>query len=289
MTIGLFAPLPLAMMIPFMAGQSLMMGEAFGKGFQYGKRKISSMSNEEFNALTSDDLGKSIQTDYNAIIPHLGQAVKASSEFQSLVIKEIIDVVKQLPADIYGGITGTSDPNTISTSASIFDVRGSSRAPPIFNEQAIPKIEELIKQYMQATGLTDFENAKKQVLDKIRTKRGLQELNASIKGGLQNVVSARTPVIKKTPAQSRMEHARQQAQRSVDNAQARVDSLTDKRNVIRQQIKQTHRRLAFQNKAAGKRAIMKLIIALNKNLAKTESEIRIAIIQLNQFKAALPR
>ncbi len=34
--IGFFAPLPLAMMMPFMAGQSMLMGDAFGKSYQYG-------------------------------------------------------------------------------------------------------------------------------------------------------------------------------------------------------------------------------------------------------------
>ncbi len=193
MTIGLFAPLPLAMMIPFMAGQSLMMGEAFGKGFQYGKRKISSMSNEQFNALTADDLGKSIQTDYNQIIPHLGQAVKQSSDFQSLVIKEIIDVIKNLPADIIGGFTGTSNPETTSTAASVYgvsgtvtDVRlgGGVRTSEGLSVTAADVrqdvnniitftrdiIDDLARKYMQATGLADFERAKQKIAEMIRDK-----------------------------------------------------------------------------------------------------------------------
>ncbi len=175
MTIGLFAPLPLAMMIPFMAGQSLMMGEAFGKGFQYGKRKISSMSNEEFNALTPSDLGKSITTDYNAIIPHLGQAVQKSSEFQSLVIKEIIDVIKKLPGDIVQGFTQTQ------TSASLYGEGGSVVSPvrqggrtPVFNEDAIQNtvqgIEDAAKAYMEFTGLADFEKAKEKIRQIIKAK-----------------------------------------------------------------------------------------------------------------------
>ncbi len=129
MTIGLFAPLPLAMMIPFMAGQSLMMGEAFGKGFQYGKRKISSMSNEEFNALTPGDLGKSITTDYNAVIPHLERAIQDSKEFQTLVISELIRIIPTIPGAILEGLS----PTQTSTSANIFGVSGSATSPPITN------------------------------------------------------------------------------------------------------------------------------------------------------------
>ncbi len=98
--IGFFAPLPLALMMPFMAGQSLLMGEAFGKGFQFGKRKISSMTNDDFNALTAKDLGQQIATDYNDIIPSLEQAVKASSAFQSMIIQEMGVILKSIPDEI---------------------------------------------------------------------------------------------------------------------------------------------------------------------------------------------
>ncbi len=103
--IGFFAPLPLAMMLPFMAGQSMVMGEAFGKSYQYGKRKISAMSNEEFNALTPQQLGKDLVADYLQLLPSLKEAVGKSSEFQSFVIQELAEIVKNLPADIYQGLT----------------------------------------------------------------------------------------------------------------------------------------------------------------------------------------
>ncbi len=98
--IGFFAPLPLALMMPFMAGQSMLMGDAFGKAYQYGKRKISAMSNEEFNALTPEMLGKSIVTDYNAIIPSLEEAVQSSTEFQRIIIQELGNILKSIPADV---------------------------------------------------------------------------------------------------------------------------------------------------------------------------------------------
>ncbi len=55
-----FLPIPLAMMIPFMGAQSLVLGKAFGEGFQYGKRKISAMTNEEFNKLTPSDIAANL-------------------------------------------------------------------------------------------------------------------------------------------------------------------------------------------------------------------------------------
>ncbi len=103
MGIGFFAPLPLAMMLPFMAGQSMIMGESFGKGFQYGKRKISSMSNEEFNKMDANQLGRELATDYTQIIPHLEQAVRASSDFQNMIIQELIKIIPNFVDQLLGG------------------------------------------------------------------------------------------------------------------------------------------------------------------------------------------
>jgi len=104
--IGFFAPLPLAIMIPFMAAQSAVMGEAFGKHYQYGKRKISSMTNEEFNKLDGGDIFGSIVTDYKKIIPQVAQAMTASKEFQDRIISELIAIVPRIPGAIQEGLFG---------------------------------------------------------------------------------------------------------------------------------------------------------------------------------------
>ncbi len=117
--IGFFAPFPLALMIPFMAGQSLAMGEAFGKGFQYGKRKISSMSNEEFNALDFKGLSESIATDYKDMIPSMERSIRNSDKLQSAVIQEMGDLIKSIPNEIlnfFAGLAGEA--TSTSTSAS---------------------------------------------------------------------------------------------------------------------------------------------------------------------------
>ncbi len=110
MTIGFFAPAPLALMIPFMATQSLAMGEAFGKGFQYGKRRVSSMTNEEFNKYTAEDMAVEIKTDYTKLIPHMEQAIKNSERFQTVIIEELTRIAGRLPRDVATGIFGGGDP-----------------------------------------------------------------------------------------------------------------------------------------------------------------------------------
>ncbi len=90
-----FMPIPLAIMPPFMAYQSLVMGDAFGRAFQFGKRKISAMSNEEFNALTISKMFEEISNEYTRAIPIVEKSMAASLELQVTIVKELL---KTLPA-----------------------------------------------------------------------------------------------------------------------------------------------------------------------------------------------
>ncbi len=105
-----------------MAGQSMLMGDAFGKSYQYGKRKISAMSNEEFNKLTPADLAKDITADFTALIPELKIAMAKSTELQSMIIREMGEILKSIPEEIMrffqgGDDTGPQVTNTISNVA----------------------------------------------------------------------------------------------------------------------------------------------------------------------------
>ncbi len=116
--IGLFAPLPLAIMIPFMAGQSFAMGEAFGKGFQFGKRKISSMTNEEFNKLTAQEAFAETTADIKSMIPTMSKGMNDFHTLQTDIILRMIDYIAKLPADVgpqllESLVTPISNPNAI--------------------------------------------------------------------------------------------------------------------------------------------------------------------------------
>jgi len=98
--LGLFAPLPLAVMIPFMAGQSFAMGEAFGKGFQYGKRKVSSMTNEQFNASSGPQMFAETTADITAMIPTMSKGMEKFHTLQTDIILKMIDYIAKLPAEV---------------------------------------------------------------------------------------------------------------------------------------------------------------------------------------------
>ncbi len=67
--IGFFMPLPLPIMIPFMMWQSAAIAAGFGTYFQFAKRRVSAMSNEEFNKADPHELVNSMYEDIVKSIP----------------------------------------------------------------------------------------------------------------------------------------------------------------------------------------------------------------------------
>ncbi len=110
--IGFFMPLPLAMMIPFMGIQSAVMAKQFGENFQYGKRRISAMSNEEFNRLTPKILMENANAELKSMIPSMEQSIKDMSEFQTFLIGEFIKMIGDMLAAGLGKVLGIEDIDT---------------------------------------------------------------------------------------------------------------------------------------------------------------------------------
>ncbi len=101
-------PIPLAMMIPFMAVQSMVMGDAFGRSYQYGKRKISAMTNEEFNAYDKLSMAQEIFTDYKNIIPELKKSIQDSTELQATIVSEMLQLVPKIASSLFGDVIDTA-------------------------------------------------------------------------------------------------------------------------------------------------------------------------------------
>ncbi len=112
--VGGFFPIPLAMMIPFMATQSLVMGEAFGKAFQFGKRKISAMSNDEFNKLNIEQVASEMFASYKNILPELKTSIADSADFQNHIFAQLIllgpNLIKALGGAVLTDIADTITP-----------------------------------------------------------------------------------------------------------------------------------------------------------------------------------
>ncbi len=103
--IGFFAPLPLPMMIPFMGIQSAVMAEQFGTMFQYGKRRISAMGNDEFNALTPAILQQRMTDQIQAMIPQMQNQIEAMRPLVRVIINEFGNYIGEA-ADVVSHAVG---------------------------------------------------------------------------------------------------------------------------------------------------------------------------------------
>ncbi len=97
-----FLPVPLPMMIPFMGAQSLVIGKMFGEGFQYGKRKISAMSNEEFNKLTFESMMSNAREEIKASIPSMQAAMQDMAPLVDTVVREFFNYISQVTKIVTG-------------------------------------------------------------------------------------------------------------------------------------------------------------------------------------------
>ncbi len=150
---GLFAPLPLALMIPFMAGQSFAMGEAFGKGFQYGKRRISAQTNEEFNKMSAKDHFLETTADIKSMIPEMKSAMSSFAFLQQDIIKELLGYIKDTTGTI---IEEVHDTGTDAAQKSLDGLRTLVGLPPLYSKLVSPAgIAALIK-YWGDAGILPF-------------------------------------------------------------------------------------------------------------------------------------
>lgn len=102
-----------------MAAQSFAMGDAFGTSFQYGKRKISSLSNDEFNALTMVGLHDTIQHDIRDMIPAMNDSFKRMQEFQIDIIQSMLQTlllgIQEFGKFVTGGLGSSGGGTTTDT------------------------------------------------------------------------------------------------------------------------------------------------------------------------------
>ncbi len=100
-------PLPLPVMIPFMMWQSAAIASGFGTMFQYSKRRISAMSNEEFAAA---DPTKIINGDLDTFISQMPSSFAKMDAMTPIILdsmlKMLTDAVRWF-TDILGGQLNT--------------------------------------------------------------------------------------------------------------------------------------------------------------------------------------
>ncbi len=86
--IGFFMPLPLPIMIPFMMWQSAAIAAGFGTYFQYAKRRVSAMSNEEFNKFTPS---QGVNQMFDDIMSQIPSSFERARSINNLILQSLSD------------------------------------------------------------------------------------------------------------------------------------------------------------------------------------------------------
>jgi len=95
-------PLPLPIMIPFMMWQSAAIAAGFGTYFQFAKRRVSAMSNEEFNNANPHDL---VSQMYDEMLVHMPSSFKKIETLTPVILDSMLKMLTDA-ADWFAGILG---------------------------------------------------------------------------------------------------------------------------------------------------------------------------------------
>ncbi len=90
-----FQPIPNAVMIPFMEAQSAALAFGFGLNYEFGKRKIRSMSNEEFNSLTSEQIANMSNEHTHIILSQFQAQIPRVMPMQIEIFKQYVLIEKE--------------------------------------------------------------------------------------------------------------------------------------------------------------------------------------------------
>ncbi len=136
--IGFFMPLPLAMMIPFMGIQSAVMAKSFGENFQFGKRRISAMSNEEFNKLTPLKILEQNTRELKSMIPEMEKSVQEMRTFQTFLIREFLRTLNDAIKAGFGELFGINEDTLSNIEHYLHGHGGGHDTPPPPETEPIP-------------------------------------------------------------------------------------------------------------------------------------------------------
>ncbi len=95
-----FTAIPNPQMLAFMPIQSYLMMYFAGSAWQFGKRKISAMSNEEFNKLTMKTLLEEHTIELKSVIPTLERSLNDITPLIRVLIEQYGDFIKEALAAI---------------------------------------------------------------------------------------------------------------------------------------------------------------------------------------------
>ncbi len=92
-----------------MGSQSAVMMKMAGEQWQYGKRRISAMTNEEFNKMTPQKLFEIETAELRAMIPLMQESMRDMNKLTPIIVQEMIQMFKDFINEIYKTIQTDTD------------------------------------------------------------------------------------------------------------------------------------------------------------------------------------
>ncbi len=122
-----FTAIPNPTMLPFMALQSYFMMLLAGEAWQLGKRKISAMSNEDFNNMDIQEHLESLITRMEQSIPSIEKSIASFTPLARTLTAEMLKTLPEIAKGVGEGLasifTGISPTSSLQQGATIQNVR----------------------------------------------------------------------------------------------------------------------------------------------------------------------
>lgn len=140
-------------MLAFMACQSFVMMYQAGAGWQYGKRHISALSNDEFNKLTPEALLQEMTAQLRRMIPTVEKSMQDTTPMVKMIITQYGDFVREAIAalpEALKALLGMSNVAFNQGQSDIFNVRLSQDSQQFQYDRELyaggPKADSLYEQ-----------------------------------------------------------------------------------------------------------------------------------------------
>ncbi len=121
-----FTAIPNPQMPAFLGAQSFIMMYQAGEGWQYGKRRISALSNEDFNQITPQSLMERQAMELKGAIPIIERSMNNMTQMVPMIIQQygdfIREAIKAMPQMVQNIVGGQAGANLQSNMAGLNDV-----------------------------------------------------------------------------------------------------------------------------------------------------------------------
>ncbi len=272
--------------------------EAAGKGWQFGKRKISAMSNEDFNKLTPHKILEDSLGEYKLMIPSMTQAFDESRLLQTKIIEVMVGYAVQLLSDIEKGLTAAlagqhehAATRTAIKNPFVSSFLTPAIIPPIPTEDLIP----LTDQHIHDTAtVADFNEFTQQQAEDVRKQKLRDEAQQRFESRKQIQLPSITPRF--TDPRRAATATKKVVTDSIKNVQRQISQVNGTVKVLTKQVQVQQSQLNALIKARSqtrnrdfRNTYAKRIAASNKKIQTLKQQIQQSLLKIGTLNVLLAK